>query len=209
METLESVAFLALCTLIPTLMIGVLVYRLVRWAFLRSGWNRTLEERGWAGDVDEAILRLAIEDVGLPVGRAHLSWMARADGAFAAFYRHRPPGRQNGTARRILLVAREETGPRGVLQPRVGGLLESAALGVAKALSVEPREIDGWEWALVMPQTDDWLEPGASPPLRDLLQDGERLHFGDRYVALSLPEGEMPPLLDRLEPLRAALGGER
>lgn len=210
METVESVVFLALCVTIPTLMIGVLVYRGVRWAVLRGGWRRTLEERGWTPDVDEEVIRVALEDAGVPVLHAHLSWLAGSDGAFCARLTRRRPGRHRaGETRRLLVVPRDREGPRGVIQPRMGGLLERAALTVSKALAAEPRELDGWEWALVMPTDDDWLDPTLSPGLKELLADGERLSFGPRWIALSLPDGEMPPVLGRLEPLRRAVAGAR
>jgi len=206
MEKLESFVFLALCATIPLLMVAVLVYRAVRWLVLRARWNTLLEERGWSPGGEQAVIEAACEDVGLPVRRASLSWLAARDGAFIALYRRRGPGKQSGVTRRLLLAPRETPGATGTIQPRVGGLLEKAALAVA-GLSGEQAEIEGWEWAIVFTRGDgdDWLPAEASPRLRDFLHPGETLHLGERWTVLSLNDGDMPELLDRLEPMRDAL----
>lgn len=212
MEKLESFVFLALCATIPLLMIAVLVYRGVRWLVMRARWNTLLEERGWTPDGDESVIEAACEDVGLPVRRASLSWVARRDGALIALYRRRGPGKQSGMTRRLLLVPREVPGATGSLQPRIGGLLETAALAVTGLVGLggDRAELEGWEWALVFTRGDDeaWLPDEASPRLRDFLHSNETLLLGERWTVLSLNEGDMPELLDRLEPLRDALYGE-
>lgn len=205
MESLTSIVFLALMAGIPILMIGVLAYRLVRWAVLRAGWKNTLAERGWRPHEDESLVRAALEDAGFPTKRAWLTWLAQKDGAFVARYRHRA-GR-SGETRRVLVVPRATKGPCGTLQPRLDGLIEGVTVFVASAVVGEPGDFDGWEWALVFARGEQWLDPAASPPLRDFLQDGEMLAFGNSHVVLALPDGEVPDLLDRLDGLSEALGG--
>lgn len=203
MESLTAIVFLALMAGIPILMIGVLVYRLIRWAVLRAGWKTTLEERGWAAHRDEALIREALEDAGFSTRRAWLTWLAHKDGAFVARYRRRT--RQHGDTRRVLVVPRPTKGPRGTIQPRAGGLLEGVALFVASSIVGEPGDFDGWEWALVFARGEEWLDAEASPPLRDYLREGEMLAFGTSHVVLALPDGEVPELFDRVDGLLALL----
>ena len=209
MKALESIVFLAICATIPTLMIGVLVYRAVRWMIVRGGWRETLAKNGWSGGGDDALVRVALEDAGVSVRRASFSWLATREGAFVAKYRRRAPGQRSGDTRRVLIVPRDVEGASGVLQPRVGGLLEKAALAMAKAFVAEPKDFEGWEWALVFPRGEEWLRADASPALRDFLGDGEVLAFGPGWVVLSLRDGEMPELLGRLDALRSAIGDPR
>lgn len=205
MESLTAIIFLALMAGIPILMIGVLVYRGVRWAIVRARWKTTLEERGWKEPEGEAPARAALEDAGFSTKRAWLTWLAERDGAFVAHYLRKDHRRTEGQARRVLIVPRRVPGPSGALQSRVEGLLEGAALLVASALDVAPRDIEGWEWALVFPRGGAWLEPAASLPLRTFLRPGETLAFGETHVVLSLPDGEVPELFRRIDGLLAAL----
>ena len=201
MDALGSLLFLVLCTAIPTIMAGVLLYRIVRWAIVRGGWRNTLRENGWTSEVGRDDVAAALEDVGLTTKRADLSWLAGRDGAFVAYYRLRGRTQGTGRSRRVLAVPRRSDGPSGTLQPRVGGLLERAAVSVAKAFSSEAKDFDGWEWALVFPRRERWLDPAQSPALRDFLRPAEMLAFGPKWVLLALPDGEMPELLARLEGL--------
>ena len=212
MQPLGSILFLLLFATIPVIMFGVITYRIVRWLIVRGGWKRTLEEGGWSDDVTGDEAAAAFENAGLVTGRGQLSWLASRDGAFAAYHRPRRRGRSAGTgasSKRVLAVRRPDNGPSGVIQPRVGGVLEKAALSVAAAFGGEARDIEGWEWALVMPRGGEWLDASRSASLRALLADGERLALGPRWIVLSLPEGEMPPLLGRLDALRDAFAGAR
>ncbi len=206
MQALGSLLFLVLFATIPLVMFGVIAYRVVRWAVVRSGWRGTLRERGWSPDVTRDVVGAALEDVGLPTRRANLSWLATREGSHVAFYRRRRRGRGAGDAKRVLLVPRDTDGPRGALQPRVGGMLEAMALSMAQTFSQAARDFSGWEWALVFPRDATWLDEELSPRLRDFLEPGETLLFGSRWIALSLPDGEMPELLERLDGLRDAFG---
>jgi len=50
-----------------------------------------------------------------------------------------------------------------------------------------------------------WLDPAASPPLRELLGEGEVLSLGERHVVLALPDGQVQELLERMHALVDAL----
>jgi len=155
-------------------------------------------EDGWV-PVDTSTVELALDGTGIVGGRRLVvSDARRKDGLLVARTRWRSAGGsaelRQSTARRLLLVPRDAETPLGVVQAREGGVSESIALGaVALSTGAEPKELPGWEWAIVG-DSGSWL-PSAEP-VRALLPPAERLHLGRTHAVLSLPDGEMAPLME-------------
>lgn len=214
MEKLESIAFLSLCLGIPVVMGAILVWRLFVWSRDRRVTRRMEREDGWE-PVDASTVEGALDGTGIVGGRRLvLSDARRKHGLLVARYRWRSAGGpeelRHGTARLLLLVPRDADTPLGVVQAREGGVLESIALGaVALFTGVEPKELPGWEWAIVG-DSGSWLPSAASELVRALLRPAERLHLGRTHAVLSLPDGQMAPLMaeaaERAREVELAIG---
>lgn len=193
----ESLLFVALFFGVPVAMAGALVWQFVRWwgdrtrvaEAKRAGWNA----------LDEASVLWILDACAIPTDRAHLLDSLESDGLIVTKYgrRHRGSSEQRmNLSRRMLIGRRNRGGVEGVLQPRQGGILETAAMAWAGAVAVKPRELEGWEWAWVSAAGPTWLSPIASEPLRACLAPQERLHLGPEHWILSLPPGPLAPLIE-------------
>lgn len=199
MERLESIAFLALCLGLPLVMAALLLRHFVRWLLSRRREGRAVKALGWEPSGDGA-LREALEDAGLQVGeRTRLFDVRQRRGLVTARCHRRALGgarsQTSGERRALLVVPREAPGPRGVAQPKTGGLLESIALGLGEALGARALDPEGWSWAHVH-GPGGWLSAEDADAVRALLGPQDRLHLGARHVVLSRPAEHLDGLLE-------------